>query len=185
MKMELSNSENKWLQTEVNKLHAALERMGQTISQLKEQLAEKAQQLSGAIEKSERRKIAHTNAVNKLKVTKKALEEIKGKHEALELKLQKQLEEQDTIFKRELEEKKGSFQKKLSGLLKRHQQELFEREKKRKNQLHQEDESFKKQLMELSEQWVARAQQSAENQRKLEEKIQRMVEDNKDEEADE
>lgn len=35
--------------------------------------------------------------------------------------------------------------------------------------------------MELSEQWVTRAQQSAENQRELEEKIQRVRKDNKDE----
>lgn len=184
-KMELCNSENKWLRTEAKELQAALERMGQTISQLKKQLNEKAQQLSGAIEKSQRRKIAHTKAVNELRVTKEALEEIKGKHEALKLKLQKQLEEQDRIFKREMEEKKGSFYKKLSMLLKQHQEELFEREMKRKNQLRHEDESFKKQIMELSEQWVARAQQSAENQRELEEKIQRKLEDNEDKEVDE
>lgn len=105
MKMELCNSENKCLRTEVNELHAAVGRMDQTISQLKQQLAEKAQQLSGAIEKSQRRKIAHTKAMNELRVTKEALEEVKGKHKALELKLQKQLEEQETTFKRELEEK--------------------------------------------------------------------------------
>lgn len=180
MKMELCNSENKCLRTEVNELHAAVGRMDQTISQLKQQLAEKAQQLSGAIEKSQRRKIAHTKAMNELRVTKEALEEVKGKHKALELKLQKQLEKQDTTFKRELEEKKGCFQKKLSRLLKQHQQELFEREKKRKNQFRQEDKNFIKQLMELSEQWVAKAQQSAENQRELEEKIQRMLKDNKE-----
>lgn len=185
MKMELCNSENKWLRTEVNELQAALERMDQTISQLKEKLAEKAQQLSGAIDKSQRRKIAHTKAVNELRVTKETLEEIKGKHESLELKFQKQLEEQDTIFKRELEEKRGSFQKEFSRLLKQHQQELLEREKRRKNQLRQEDESFKKQLMELSEQWVVRAQQSAENQRGLEEKIQRKLADNEDDQVDE
>lgn len=185
MKMELCNSENKWLRTEVNELRAAQERMNQTIGQLKDQLAEKAQQLRGAIDKSQRRKIAHTKAVNELRVTKETLEEIKGKHETLELKFQKQLEEQDTIFKRELEEKKGSFQKEFSRLLKQHQQELLEREKKRKNQLRQEDESFKKQLMELSEQWVVRAQQSAENQRGLEEKIQRMLTDNEDNQVDE
>lgn len=183
--MEFCNSENKWLCTEVNELHAALEKTDQTISQLKEELAKKAQELSAVIEKSQRRKIAHSNAVNELRVRKEALEEIKGKQKALELKLQKQLEEQDTIFKRELQEKKDSFQKKLSSLLKEHQQELFERDKKRKNQLRQEDESFKKHLMELSEQWVGRAQQSAEKQRELEEKIQRMLEDNKDEEVDE
>lgn len=178
--MELWNLENKWLRTELNELHTALERMNETISQLKEQLAEKAQQLNGAIERSQRRKIAHSKAVNDLRVTKETLEMIKGKHEALELKLQKQLEEQDTIFKRELEETKVSFQKKLSRLFKQHQEELVEREKKRKDQLHQEDESFKKQLMELSQLWVAKAQQSAENQRELEEKIQRILEDNED-----
>lgn len=179
-KMELYNLENKWLRTEVNELHGALERMGQTISQLKEQLAEKTHQLNGAIDRSERRKIAHTKAVNELRLTKEALERIKGKPEALQRKLQQQLEDQDTTFKKELEDKKGSFQKKLSRLLKQHNQELFEREKKRKNQLLQEDESFKKQIMELSEQWVSRAQQSAESQRELEKKIQRMLENNKE-----
>lgn len=129
MKMELCNSENKSLRTEVNELHATVGRMDQTISQLKKQLAEKGQQLSGAIERRQRRKIAHTKALNELRVRKEALEEIKAKQEALELKLQKQLEEQDTIFKREMEGKKGCFQKKLSRLLKHHQQELFERER--------------------------------------------------------
>lgn len=177
--MELYNLENQWLWTEVNELHGALERMGQTISQLKEQLAEKAKQLSGAIDRSQRRKIAHIKAVNELRLTKEALEEIKGKHKALELKLQQQLEEQDATFKRELEDKEGSFQKKLSRSLKQHKQELFETEKKRTNQLRQEDKRFKQLLMELSEQWVARAQQSAENHRELEEKVQRMLENNK------
>lgn len=184
-KMELCNSENKWLRAEVTELQAALQRTEQTINQLKEKLADKAQQLSDATVTSQKRKFAYNKRVNELKGMMEALEQIKEKHEALELKLQKELEEQDSIFKKELEEQKDSFQEKLSHLLKPHQQEFFESEEERKSQLQREDENFKRQLMELSEQWVARAQESAEKQRELEEKIRRMLEDKEVEEVDE
>lgn len=53
------------------------------------------------------------------------------------------------------------------------------------SRLCKEDESIKKLLLELSEQWVARAQRSAENTGALEWKIQQMLEDDRGEEHDE
>lgn len=183
--MESHHSETNRHQKDMNELPAELAALELTIIQLKEQLAVKTQQLSDAIEQRRKRKFAHIKALYELRVTNASLEEIKEKYGAVEWKLQKQLEEQNAIFQRTLEERKYSFQKELSMLLKQHQQELLQRQQKLNNQLCKEDESIKKQLIELSEQWVARAQRSAENKRDLERKIQQMLEDHQGEEHDE
>lgn len=185
MKMEFCNQDIKQLQKDRNELRADLAGLQHTIIQLKEQLAVKSQQLSDATEQKQRRRFAHIKALNELRVTKASLEEIKEKRAALEQKLQKQLEEQNANFKQKLKERKDSFQKELSKLIKQHQQELLEREQKLNSQLCKEDENIKKLLLELSDQWVARAQHSAENKRALEWKIQQMLEDDRGEEHEE
>lgn len=183
--MEFCNQDTKQRPKDRKELQAELEGLEHTIIQLKEQLAVKAQQLSDATEQRRKRKFAHIKALNELRVTQASLEEIKEKRAALEQKLQKQLEEQNANFKQKLEERKDSFQKELSKLIKQHQQELLEREQQLNSQLCKEDESIKKLLLELSEQWVARAQRSAEHERALEWKIQQMLQDDQGEEHSE
>lgn len=141
------------------------------VSQLKELLAQKDQEISRAHQKRIAHAKAHVDTLVLLNITQASLEESKQKCDSLEEKFCKFVTETAERYQKELSEEVSRLKKKVTERQERMKQQLCEKEESYRKELSDSDMKARKKLAELSENWEAKVLQWEKDKRELEERM--------------
>lgn len=159
------------LKVEKRDLQTSADNWKQEVSQLRELLADKEQQVSRAMRSRQMETEAHMETLTLLRSTRAALEESKLKCASREEELLQQVSRAEESRGRELQDREGVRRQELSEMEGRFEKQLVEKEEQLHKQLLQQEEMMKL-LNQVCQNWEASTQNWAEKQTELGEMIQ-------------